>query len=117
MSSSYIPALKTQYLEQVFPALKESRGYKNPHQVPGLVKVAINSGFGTDLDKNQIADVLKDLATIAGQKPVTAKARKSVWQRVSTARVITPSESPTTRSSPKSRWRTSSALSVSTSPS
>ncbi len=78
MSSSYIPALKTQYLEQVFPALKESRGYKNPHQVPGLVKVAINSGFGTDLDKNQIADVLKDLATIAGQKPVTAKARKSV---------------------------------------
>lgn len=40
--------------------------------------MAINSGFGTDLDKNQIADVLKDLATIAGQKPVSAKARKSV---------------------------------------
>lgn len=78
MSSSYIPALKTQYLEQVVPALTQSRGYQNPHQVPGLVKVAINSGFGTDLDKNQIADVVKDLATIAGQKPVTAKARKSV---------------------------------------
>jgi large subunit ribosomal protein L5 len=78
MSSPYIPALKTQYLEQVSPALKESRGYKNPHQIPGLVKVTINSGFGTDLDKNQIADVVKDLATIAGQKPVTAKARKSV---------------------------------------
>ncbi len=78
MSSSSIPALKTHYQEKVIPALKESRGYSNPHQVPGLVKVAINSGFGTDLDKNQIADVIKDLATIAGQKPVTAKARKSV---------------------------------------
>jgi len=78
MGSSYTPALKTQYLEQVTPALIKSRGYKNPHQVPGVVKVTINSGFGTDLDKNQIADVVKDLATIAGQKPVTAKARKSV---------------------------------------
>lgn len=78
MSSSYTPALKTQYLEQVIPALTTSRGYQNPHQVPGLVKVTINTGFGTDLDKNQIQDVLKDLTTIAGQKPVSAKARKSV---------------------------------------
>lgn len=78
MSSSYTPALKTHYKEQVIPALTKSRGYGNPHQVPGILKVAINSGFGTDLDKNQIADVIKDLATIAGQKPVTAKARKSV---------------------------------------
>ncbi len=78
MSSPYIPALKTHYLEKVVPALTESQGYKNPHQVPGVVKVSINTGFGTDLDKNQIKDVLTDLTTIAGQKPVTAKARKSV---------------------------------------
>lgn len=78
MSSSYSPSLKAHYKDQVVPALVESRGYKNPHQVPSVVKVSINSGFGTDLDKNQIADVLRDLALIAGQKPVTAKARKSV---------------------------------------
>ncbi len=78
MSSSYNPALKAHYKDTVVPALKESRGYDNPHQVPGLVKVSINSGFGTDLDKNQIADILRDLGLIAGQKPVTAKARKSV---------------------------------------
>ncbi|MCF3650729.1 50S ribosomal protein L5 [Synoicihabitans lomoniglobus] len=78
MSTSYSPALKAQYAEQVVPALTESRGYKNVHQVPRVVKVSINSGFGTDLDKNQIADVLRDLTLIAGQKPVTAKARKSV---------------------------------------
>ncbi len=78
MSNSYSPALKAQYTEQVVPELTKSRGYTNPHQVPRVVKVAINSGFGTDLDKNQIADVLRDLALIAGQKPVTSKARKSV---------------------------------------
>jgi large subunit ribosomal protein L5 len=78
MSNSYTPALKTQYAEQVVPALTESRGYKNPHQVPRLVKVAINTGFGTDLDKNQVADVMRDLGIIAGQKPVPARARKSV---------------------------------------
>lgn len=78
MSSSNTPALQNHYKEQVIPALTKSRGYTNPHQVPSIIKVSINSGFGTDLDKNQIADVIKDLATIAGQKPVTAKARKSV---------------------------------------
>ena len=78
MSQSYHPALKAQYVEKAVPALIETFGYKNVHQVPSLVKVSINSGFGTELDKNQIADVLRDLTIIAGQKPVTAKARKSV---------------------------------------
>lgn len=78
MSQSYTPALKAQYFEKVVPALIETLGYKNIHQVPSLVKVSINSGFATDLDKNQIADILRDLTIIAGQKPVTAKARKSV---------------------------------------
>ncbi|MCC5025668.1 MAG: 50S ribosomal protein L5 [Candidatus Synoicihabitans palmerolidicus] len=78
MSSSYFPALKAIYAAQAVPDLTKNRGYKNVHEVPRLVKVCINSGFGTDLDKNQIADVLRALTIIAGQKPVTAKARKSV---------------------------------------
>lgn len=78
MSTSYTPALKQLYIEQVVPALKESRGYTNPHQIPALVKVTINTGFSTELDKNQIADVVRDLTAIAGQKPVLAKSRKSV---------------------------------------
>jgi len=78
MSTPYKSALQTHYSEQVVPALQKSRGYDNPHQIPRLVKVSINSGWGTDLDKNQIADTLRDLALVAGQKPVSAKARKSV---------------------------------------
>lgn len=77
-STNNIPALKKLYDEQVSPALKESRGYKNVHQIPQVVKVSINTGFGTDVDKNQIADIVRDLTLIAGQKPVIAKAKKSV---------------------------------------
>lgn len=78
MSSTTIPSLKQHYAEQVVPALKESRGYENIHQIPHLVKISINTGFSTDLDKNQIADIVRDLTSIAGQKPVIAKSKKSV---------------------------------------
>jgi large subunit ribosomal protein L5 len=75
---SYIPTLKKLYTEQVVPELVKSRGYKNKHQVPKLVKIAINTGIDADADKNQIADIQRDIAAIAGQKPVLAKSRKAI---------------------------------------
>src|SRR5690606_25999727 len=78
MSSSNVPALKQQYLEKVVPALIESRGYKNLHQVPKIVKVSLNTGIDAESDKTQIADFARDLGLIAAQKPILAKARKSV---------------------------------------
>ena len=75
---SYVPVLKKLYIEQVVPALVKSRGYKNKHQVPQLVKINLNSGIGAEADKNQIADTARDLAAIAGQKPVLAKTRKAI---------------------------------------
>lgn len=75
---SYVPVLKKLYVEQVVPALVKSRGYKNVHQVPKLVKVKINTGIDADADKNQIADIQRDVAAIAGQKPVLAKSRKAI---------------------------------------
>ena len=56
----------------------QSRGYKNKHQVPRLVRVVINSGIDAEADKNQIADVQRDIGVIAGQKPVLAKSRKAI---------------------------------------
>src|SRR5476649_1386391 len=76
--SSYIPVLKKLYLEQVVPALVQSRGYKNKHQVPKLVKINLNTGIDAEADKNQIADTARDMAVIAGQKPVLAKTRKAI---------------------------------------
>ena len=75
---SYVPSLKKLYVEQVVPELTKSRGYKNKHQVPKLVKIAINTGIDSDADKNQIADIQRDVAAIAGQKPVLAKSRKAI---------------------------------------
>jgi large subunit ribosomal protein L5 len=74
----HIPTLKKLYTEQVVPALLKSRGYRNPHQVPRLVKIALNTGIDAEADKNQIADIQRDVALIAGQKPVLARARKAI---------------------------------------
>lgn len=75
---SHRPTLKQTYREQVVPELVKSRGYKNPHQVPRLVRVVLNTGIDAEADKNQIADAQRDLGLIAGQKPVLAKTRKAI---------------------------------------
>ncbi len=75
---SSVPTLKKLYNEQVAPELVKSRGYKNKHQVPKLVKINLNSGIDADADKNQIADVARDLAAIAGQKPLLNRSKKAI---------------------------------------
>lgn len=75
---SYVPTLKKVYTEQVFPELMKSRGYKNKHQVPKILKVSLNTGIDAEADKNQIADIQRDLGSIAGQKPVLTKSRKAI---------------------------------------
>src|SRR3954462_6590291 len=75
---SYVPSLKKLYIDQVAPELVKSRGYKNKHEVPKLVKININTGIDAEADKNQIADVARDIAAISGQKPVLARSRKAI---------------------------------------
>ena len=75
---SYIPTLKKLYTEQVVPELVKSRGYKNKHQVPKISKINLNTGIDADADKNQIADIQRDMTTIASQKPVLARSRKAI---------------------------------------
>lgn len=72
------PALKKAYLEQIVPELMKSRGYKNVMQVPKIEKIVLNSGVGTNNDKNVINDIAKDIGLITGQKPVITRARKSI---------------------------------------
>ena len=77
-SSPYTPVLKKLYNEQVIAELIKSRGYKNKHQVPKVTKVTLNTGIDSEADKNQIADIVRDLGSIAGQKPVTSKSKKAI---------------------------------------
>ncbi len=66
------------YINVIKPALKAKYGYKNDHEIPQLDKIVINMGVGAAaLDKKHIEAALKDLAQIAGQKPVATIARKS----------------------------------------
>jgi large subunit ribosomal protein L5 len=78
MSKDTVPPLKKVYFEQVVPALMAARGYKNKHQCPKLEKIVLNTGIGADADKNQIADTARDMALIAGQKPILNRSRKAI---------------------------------------
>jgi len=74
----YIPKLEARYKKELAPAMKKSRGYKNVHEIPRLEKIVINMGVGqASVDKKHMEAALKDLTLIAGQKPVSTKARKS----------------------------------------
>ena len=75
----YEPRLKTTYKNTVRQAMREQFGYTNEMQVPRLEKIVLNMGVGeavTDSKKTNAA--MKDLAAIAGQKPVATRARKSI---------------------------------------
>ena len=73
-----VPELKKSYLDNAVPALMEKLGYKNLHQVPKISNVLLNSSFGAEMDKNGVAELRKDIASIAGQLPIVVKARVSV---------------------------------------
>ncbi|MBT1018331.1 50S ribosomal protein L5 [Canibacter sp. lx-72] len=75
------PRLKQQYRGEIIAALTEKFGYANPNQVPGLVKVVVNTGVGEAArDGKVIEGAVRDLTKITGQKPVVNRARKSIAQ-------------------------------------
>jgi large subunit ribosomal protein L5 len=71
--------LKDFYLKTVKPALTQEFAYKNPMQVPKIDKISVNIGMGEATQNAKLIDAaVQDLASIAGQKPLVTKARKSV---------------------------------------
>ncbi|MER3390290.1 MAG: 50S ribosomal protein L5 [Microcella sp.] len=75
------PRLKQKYRAEITKALTEEFGYTNPHQVPGLVKIVVNTGVGEAARDSKVIDgAIKDLTAITGQKPQVTKARKSIAQ-------------------------------------
>ena len=71
--------IKEKYLAEAVPALKQKFGYKNAMQVPKLCKIVINMGLGDCKDNAKAMEqAIAELATIAGQKPMITKAKKSI---------------------------------------
>ena len=81
MSTATDVRLKARYRSEIAGALKTQFGYKNPMQVPTLVKIVVNMGVGEAArDSKLIEGAVRDLAIITGQKPQVTKSRKSIAQ-------------------------------------
>src|SRR5688572_1875953 len=75
------PRLKLKYRNEISAQLKEQFGFTNVHQVPGLVKVVVNTGVGEAARDSKVIDgAVRDLTLITGQKPQITAARKSIAQ-------------------------------------
>jgi len=71
--------LRDKYAKDVVPALRKEFGYKNVMAVPRIEKVVVNMGLGEATANAKLIDTGADeLARIAGQKPVTRRAKKSI---------------------------------------
>ena len=78
-AASYSPRLKAHYVDTVRAAMKEEFGYKNDMMIPRLDKIVLNMGVGEAVqDSKKIKAAHDDLMSIAGQKPVITKAKKSI---------------------------------------
>ena len=73
--------LKTKYIEEIVPALKEQFGHTNIHTVPNVEKIVVNMGVGEAArDSKVLQGAIADMTLITGQKPQTTKAKKSIAQ-------------------------------------
>ena len=70
---------KEKYLSEIRPAIAKELNITNPMAIPRIEKIVINMGLGEATQNVKIMDPLvADLAAIAGQKPVTTRAKKSI---------------------------------------
>lgn len=73
------PRLAVRYKDEISPALVDHFKYPNSMMIPRLNKVVINMGIGRAVeDKKRLEAGVADLTTIAGQKPVVTRARRSL---------------------------------------
>lgn len=80
-----MPSLKEKYQKEAMPQLMAKFGYKNTMAAPRIKKVSINTCFGKDAvaktsgEREKMQDfILRDIASISGQKPKLVKSKKSI---------------------------------------
>ncbi len=77
--ADYKPRMKSLYEAEIRKKLAEHFGYDNPMRIPRLEKIVLNMGVGEAVnDRKKVENASKDLAMIAGQRPVITRARKSI---------------------------------------
>ena len=81
--AAYVPTLKTQYKEQIVPALMKEFGYTSIMQCPKLEKIVINQGMGQAaasrvLDRRGYEIVERNWTCAAGEADIIARDGDSV---------------------------------------
>ena len=71
--------LREKYVSEVVNGLVDKFQYKNVMEIPKIEKIIINMGIGEAVANSKALDAaVSELITIAGQKPVVTKAKKSI---------------------------------------
>jgi len=74
-----IPRLKQRYNDQIRAQLQSELGLSNVMEAPRFEKIVINMGVGAAVQQASLLEgAVRDLQTIAGQKPVVTRAKKSI---------------------------------------
>ena len=70
--------LQEKYKNVVVPGLQKDLGYKNPMQIPRILKVVVNMGINSQVDKDTFKLLVEELGRIVGQRPVVTLSRLSI---------------------------------------
>lgn len=67
------------YRDKVVPEISKEFGYSTPMEIPNIRAIYLNIGLGEASQNHKlIEDAVEELTTIAGQKAVITRARKSI---------------------------------------
>lgn len=73
------PRFQNRYINEIRPALQEQLSLPNQMMVPKLDKIVLNMGVGDAAGSAKVLEsAITDMATIAGQKPVITRAKRSL---------------------------------------
>jgi len=79
VTTTITPRLRTRYNEEIRAQLKDTLELDNIMLVPKIEKIVLNMGVGDAVGQAKLLEgALSDMETIAGQKPVITRAKKSL---------------------------------------
>lgn len=76
---AYVPRMLQFYRDEIMEKLRKEFEYVNVMQIPRLLKITLNMGLGEAVQNAAtLENGVAELTSIAGQKPVITRARKSI---------------------------------------
>jgi large subunit ribosomal protein L5 len=79
VTTTITPRLRTRYNDEIRAQLKDTLELDNIMLVPKIEKIVLNMGVGDAVGQAKLLEgALSDMETIAGQKPVITRAKKSL---------------------------------------